>query len=276
MMAMRLTVALTVLLLGTGCTTSPDPPVSFVAGLRVLAAIAEPPQADPGAVVQMSLLVVDTAGLPVAATWSRCTLAPRSGEAVNPGCVTTETGPALVPLGTGLSLAVTMPQVTAADLGQPDATGGVYVPLVARVSDGADAVTVVYRLRLGDGAPANANPTIASVDVIDATGAAVPLDPAAPTAVHAGEVLTLGATFAPGSAQTYAGLGGASMTETLTTSWFSTAGTLSVQRTGASQPHTVLTLNKNLPISGGNVDLRAVVHDERGGVGYTHRSLALH
>ena len=262
-------------LLWAGCTTAPDPPASFVAGLRVLAASAEPPQVNPGAVSQVTVLFVQTEGLAVDVSWSRCTVAPLLGEAVNVDCVTAPTGASLEPLGSGASIAVTMPQVTASALGEPDASGGVYLPLVARVSDSADAVTAVYRLRLGDGTPPNTNPELASVDSFDASGASTALDATAPTAVHAGDVLTLGATFVPGSAQTYTGPAGAPKTEVLSTSWFSTAGTISVQRTSDSQPQTVLTLDKNLPNPGENIDLWAVVHDERGGVGYTHRSLAL-
>jgi hypothetical protein len=262
-------------LLWAGCTTAPDPPASFVAGLRVLAASAEPPQVNPGAVSEVTVLFVQTEGLAVNVSWSRCTVAPLPGEAVNVDCVTAPTGPSLEPLGDGASIAVTMPQVTAADLGAPDATGGVYVPFVARVSDSADAVTAVYRLRLGDGTPPNANPEIVSIDTIDASGGSTALDPTTPTVVHAGDVLTLAVTFAPGSAQTYTGLNGAPMTEVLSTSWFSTAGALSVPKTSDSQPQTVLTLAKSLPNPGETIDLWAVVHDERGGVGYTHRSLAL-
>ena len=62
----------------------------------------------------------------------------------------------------------------------------------------------------------------------------------------------------------------------ITVSWFCTAGALSVEKTSASQPQTVLDLSKNPPIVGGNVDLFAVAHDERGGVGYTHVVLELH
>jgi hypothetical protein len=264
-------------LLAAGCTTHPDSPVSFVAGLRVLAARAVPPEVAPGAVSQVSLLVVDTGGLPVTAQWSRCTLAPRTGEAVNPGCVTGSGGPpTLEALGGGTSIAFTMPQVTAAELGAPDATNGVYVPLVAQVSDGAEAVTTVYRLRLGGAEPPNMNPAIASVDVVDAAGGATPIDPATPLLVSAGQMITLAATLAPGSAQTYTTVTGMPQTETITVSWFSTAGALSVQKTSASQPNTVLDLSKNPPNAAGNVDLFAVAHDERGGVGYTHVVLELH
>ena len=272
----RRTLVIAAALLWAGCTDNPDPPVSFVVGLRVLAISAEPPQVSPGGVTQVTALVVDTTGRPVEVRWSRCTTAPLTGESVNQDCVTAETGPNLEPLGTGLSIAFTMPQVAPGSLGEPDSTNGVYVPLVARVTDGADAVTAVYRLRLGDNQPPNMNPTIATVDVVDAAGVAVALDPATPRVVHAGDELTLQDTYAPGSDQTYLGIANKSMTETLTTSWFSTAGELTVQRTSASQPRTVLRLTgKTLPNAGENIDLYAVAHDERGGVGYTHRALEL-
>lgn len=270
----RFLLAITLALAWGGCTTDDDLPASFVVGLRVLAVVAEPPQVDPGGVSQISMLVVDTAGRPVDAAWSRCTVAPLSGEAVNPDCVTDPA--ALVSLGSGLAIAAEMPPaVTAAALGQPDATNGVYLPLVAQISDGEEAVTAVYRLRLGDGMPANMNPAIASIDLIDAAGGATPLDAAAPLIVHAGDKLTLAAPPVPGSAQTYVGVGGAAATERLNTSWFCTAGALSVARTSDSQPTTVLDLTENLPNAGEIVDLFAVVHDERGGVGYIHRVLEL-
>ena len=94
-------------------------------------------------------------------------------------------------------------------------------------------------------------------------------------AVHEGDELTLTSTFPPGSAETYTGFGGAALTETITTSWFCTAGDFSVDRTSATQPHTVLRLTDRLPAAGKIIDLWAVAHDERGGVGYTHRVLEL-
>jgi hypothetical protein len=258
------------------CTTSPDPPASFVTGLRVLAATGEPPQVDPGAASQVTVLAVDTGGRAVDVAWSRCQVAPLAGEAVNADCVTATGPPTLVPIGNGLTISAVMPPgTTAASLGLPDATNGVYLPLVALVTDGADSVTTVYRLRLGDGTPPNLNPEIASVEVVGAAGVTTALDPAVPLAVHAGDQLTLEATYTPGSAQTYIGVGGASATEVLSTSWFCTAGALSVLRTSAAQPQTVLNLTAPLPETGQIIDLFAVVHDERGGVGYTHRSLVL-
>jgi hypothetical protein len=270
------TIAIAGLVLSTACTTNPDPPVTFVAGLRVLAISAEPPQVDPGQTSQVTALVVDTTGRAVDVTWSRCLLMPLPGTAVDPDCATSAAGsPDLAPLGSGLSLSFVMPQVTANELGQPDATNGVYLPLVAHITDGADTVIAIYRLRLGDGTPPNMNPEIASVNVVDAAGGLTPIDVATPLVVHAGDSLTLEATPAPGSAMTYTGPDGKPATEVLTISWFATAGALSVAKTSDTQPTTVLELRENLPTSGKNIDLFAVVHDGRGGVGYTHRVLEL-
>jgi hypothetical protein len=273
---MRRALALATIWLGAAaCTEHPDPPVTLIEGLRVLTVRAEPPEVPVGATSQLTILALDTEGRGIDVAWSRCLVAPRAGEAVNPACVQTDAGPALQPLGPGLTIGVEMPAVSAGELGQPDATNGVYLPLVARANAGGDSVTAVYRLRLGGSTPPNTNPTIASVDVVDASGARQPLDEVTPLVVHAGDALTLQSTNAPGSAQAYTGFGGRALTETLTTSWFCTAGVLSHQRTSDTQPQTVLNLTEHLPEAGKTIDLYAVVHDERGGVGYTHRALAL-
>jgi hypothetical protein len=271
---MRRALAIGAVCLGAACTSHPDPPVSFVEGLRVLTVRAEPPEVPSGATSQVTILAVDTEGRAIDVAWSRCLVPPRSGEAVNPACVETPTGTSLQPLGSGMTIAVQMPAVNPGDLGQPDATNGVYLPVVGRASAGTDSVTAVYRLRLGGATPPNMNPAIASVDVVDASGATTPLDEATPLVVHAGDEVTLESTYTPGSAEMYTAFGGKVLTETLTTSWFCTAGDLSHERTSATQPQTVLRLTERLPAAGKTIDLWAVVHDERGGVGYTHRALA--
>lgn len=267
-----------------GCQSFPDPPVSFVSGLRVLGARAEPPQVSPPATTEIALLLASTAAWPVDVTWSLCLRAPLAGQTVNPLCLASNGAPDLVPLGGGsadgssdqLVLTLALPAVSPDALGQPDATGGIYLPLVARVSDTTDELAAVYRLRLGDGGPPNANPVLLSVDALDdATGVATPLpaDPAAPRLVRSGEALTLGATVADGSAETYLAPDGSLATETLTTSWFSTAGELSVERTSPRQPTTVLRLVNAVPASGQAVDVYAVTRDGRGGEDYAHRRL---
>ena len=258
-----------------GCQTFSDPPVSFVAGLRVLGIKAEPPQIAPGASTTVTTLVVDTYGGTPAASWSQCNLPPLPGQTINTACVNGSGGADLQPIGDGLTIPFVMPQVTAASLGAPDATGGVYLPLVAAVDASPQTLTAVYRLRLADVAPANTNPTIADVFSIDATGSRSALDATAPTPVRTGEALTLTVTFTPDSAQTYIAADGTVTTEALTTSWFCTAGDLSFEKTSATQPETVLHLDQRLPATGTQIDLYAVARDERGGTDFAHRTLLL-
>ena len=258
-----------------GCQSFSDPPVSFVAGLRVLGIKGEPPQIAPGASTTVTALVVDTYGGTPTASWNQCNLPPLPGQTVNTACVDGSAGTDLQPIGDGLTIPFVMPQVMAASLGEPDATGGVYLPLVAAVDASPQTLTAVYRLRLADTAPANTNPTIADVLAVDATGAMSPLDATAPTPVSSGGSLTLTVTFAPGSAQTYTAADGTQTTETLTTSWFCTAGDLSFEKTSATQPETVLHLDQRLPAAGAQIDLYAVARDERGGTDFAHRTLLL-
>jgi hypothetical protein len=248
--------------------------VSYVAGLRALGIKAEPPEVPQGATSNLTMLVVDTTGGAIAASWSECLLAPLPGDAVNSDCAEQDAGSFLQPIGDGLTIAATMPQVTASSLGQPDVTGGVYLPLVARVTGTGDVLTAMYRLRLQQTAPANANPTIASVVGRDASGVSAPLDEASPPTVSSGDSFTLSVTFAPGSAETYTAVDGTTKTETLTTSWFATAGTLSYEKTSDAQPETVLHLDKRLPAGAATIDVWAVARDERGGTDYTHRTLS--
>lgn len=259
-----------------GCQSFPDPPVTFVAGLRVLGIKADPPQVPAGAATSVDMLVVDTDGAMPAAAWNACLEPPLAGEIVNPDCVNTTSATFLQPIGSGLTITATMPDVTAAALGAPDASGGVYLPLVADVTaPGEVPIAAVYRLRLLETGPANTNPTIATVYQLDASGNMTPLDPSAPTPVANGAALSLGVTFAPGSAETYTAADGTTTTETLTTSWFATAGDFSFQKTSDTQPQTVLHLDQRLPAAGTPIDLWAVGRDNRGGTDFAHRVLQL-
>jgi hypothetical protein len=270
---------LCVFLLATGiaaCQSSNALPASFVSGLRVLAIKAEPPEVPAGASSTATMLAVDTSGRAITMTWSECLLPPRPGEAVNPDCITSTTASFLAPIGAGPTVSATMPQVTAAELGQPDSTGGVYLPLVAGVSTDADSLVATYRLRLAQSTTVNHNPTVSAVFVVSDAGNPT-LDEAVPLIVHAGDQITLGDSFASGSAENYMSpaAGGAVVAETLTTSWFCTAGQLSVEKTGGQQPTTVLRLDARLPAAGAIIDLWAVGRDERGGTDYVHRTLQL-
>lgn len=279
-------------LLLSGCLPQQDP-ASYVTGLRVLAIKAQPPEAQPGQSSTLVPLLVDTLGRPVNIDWSLCLVPPFQGQAVNSNCLIADAGGTRQPLGSGLQFAVTMPMaVSAQTLGLPDATGGVYLPLIAQARAGSDTLIASYRLRLGTPAPANQNPLLAGVFTVGAAqgGAGSPgaddtvtsLDPAIPRVVHSGDQLTLRAMFATGAAETYQiqdprGDAGTIMprtvTETLSLSWFATAGSLSDGTSGAGFPDQILKLDQHLPASGTAVELWVVGRDERGGMDYLHRTL---
>jgi len=81
--------------------------------------------------------------------------------------------------------------------------------------------------------------------------------------------------LAADSAETYpAALGNGTATEILLTSWFSSAGRFSQERTDETQPTTVLALDDLLPAPGATIDLFVVTRDDRGGAAYVHQALA--
>ena len=93
----------------------------------------------------------------------------------------------------------------------------------------------------------------------------MPLDPANPPVVHTGDHLTLSPALAADSAESYpAALGTARRPEILLTSWFSSAGRFSQERTDDTQPTTVLELDELLPAPGATIDLFVVTRDDTG------------
>lgn len=271
------------------CRGSFDP-ASYVNGLRVLSVQAEPPEIPPGQTSTLRALVVDTDGAAVELAWAACMLGPTpaSAEPVNLDCIRSQAAPYLVPLGSGPMVQATMPDVPPTTFGLPDDTSGFYLPvrLVARAGGGQ--VTAVYRLRYGLGTPPNHNPALASVAFVAASPGPAPaeLDESNPPVVHAGDVLTLRATFAPGSAETYTVLNPnpndpsptRQVTELLSVNWFATGGSLSEATTGEAKPDTKWRADKHLPTAGPEgaiIDLWIVGQDERGGADFTHRTLRL-
>ena len=91
------------------CQSFPDPPVSFVEGLRVLGIKAEPPEVPAGADSALTMLAVDTAGNAIAVDWTECFMPPLPGQTINPDCIGAASAGTLPPAGSGLDVTVTMP-----------------------------------------------------------------------------------------------------------------------------------------------------------------------
>lgn len=276
-------------LLHASCLPAQEP-ASWVQGLRVLAIRAEPPEVSLGERSHLTALVIDTAGRDVHVDWSECLLGPPQGQIIHRDCVLPDHADARQPVGSGLEIDVTLPdRVDAARLGSPDGGGGVYLPYVAHITAGDSTLSAIYRLRVGTSlsAPVNRNPTLRGIFTIEgsmeggAPGEAQVLDAARPRAVHAGDALTLRADFTEDSAESYVVQEPRGnepplvhpIVETLSVSWFSTAGTIAASASGGQRPDVTLKFDAHLPASVALVDLWAVGRDERGGTSYLHRTL---
>jgi hypothetical protein len=289
------------LVLCAGCQNNFEP-ASFVTGLRVLAIKAEPPEVAPGETSTLTALAVDTSGNQVGFDWSLCNLPPGPVDpAVNLTCVNTDAGaPAIVPLGGGPQLTVTMPQVTPQQLGVPDYTFGVFVPFRLRVDGlptpgldagvGIDEIVAFYRLRLATGLEArNTNPRLTGVFVAAGPGfpdagldSITPLDDAHPVSLAAGETLTLRALIDINSVEKFLIVDGDPRQRQFTLVeeqprilWYATAGSFEHQVTGLNAADTRFALDVHVPAAGSTITLWVVVHDERGGTDFLTRSIAV-
>jgi hypothetical protein len=253
--------------------------LALVQGLRVLGVHAEPPEVEPGQPVSLAAWVVDTRGGTIDVSWSACFL-PSNGIA-NDGC-TDGSGNGLVGLGSGDQILTTAPEIDPAILGPPDASYGVYLPIVVHVRANGDTVDSIYRLRVREvvapgctltapfspGCVPNGNPTLSTID---------PLGPnSAPIAAHQNQEWALLARYQDGSDETYKvpSVDTPEVPERLTTQWFATAGTFPDMPVGGTAVQK-LTLDRDLPPSGGTVDLWVVGHDERGGTDMIHYSFVM-
>jgi hypothetical protein len=292
-----------------GCSNNFDP-ASYVTGLRVLGVKAEPPELSPGQTATLTPLVVPSGG-PDGGTpvieWSLCEQPPLPGENVAEDCVAADSGTSLVPLGEGATMNVTMPDLPIEQLGVPDYSGGVYLPVVLKVTQGSEHLTAVYRLRrtlfVSPFLQPNHNPRISDIEIAYPNDAGT--KPLGEVELHNGDRIALRAVMTPGSAEQYPQIegelklpdGGISLdggirffdggvevggntidfvTENMKVSWFTTIGTVSPEVTGEEgKLDTTLELKKRTPPPPAEIDLYVVVRDDRGGTDFTHRVLHL-
>jgi hypothetical protein len=270
------------------CRSATFEPASFVAGLRVLAIKAEPPDLAPDASTTLTALAVDTEGRAIAIVWSVCLLVPPLGKTLHPDCLAEDAGTSVISFGTGQGASFTMPAIDLSAYGRSDTTGGFYIPILARARAGDTNVTALYQLRVNAGSATNRNPAFDNLFVVQDDGGAeihVPLDDAGGAqnlVIRERDEWTLLPTFADGSVETYAmSNGDASVlaTETLSISWFATAGGFSAERTSGLGPDVLFKMPTradapaHVPDSGALIDLWVVARDNRGGVDFVHRTL---
>ena len=269
------------------CDEPLDEQVSRITAPRVLAVVATPAEAAPGAAVDYAAVVASPDGTVAAPAlaWAYCTAPkpPTEDNVVAPACV--DDPAAWLPLGDGATIAATVPAdacrtygpdvpATGARPRDPDASGGYYQPVRVALA-GAPLTVGLHRLRggLGDAPPAiaaefrrrylpNQHPTLASFATSDGA-----------TAIAPGATVALVATWPAAAAEPYVAydrglVAIVARREALRVGWFATGGALAADATGvaADDPATATQVRWTAPATPGPVHLWAVLHDDRGGV----------
>lgn len=261
------------------CDDPLDQRLGMIETPRVLAVIAEPAEAKPGAMVTYQAVIAGPDGPIVAApSWGYCTSPkpPTEDNAASTDCVG---GEALIELGTAPTVIGTMPAEACIRFGPdvppggfrpraPDASGGYYQPVRIAIDDllaiGLSRITCNLPTAPFDVAQryraeyvANANPT---------------LEPIAIDRVPANTDIELIARWPDAAAETYLYFEPSTQTlvdrrEAMRLSWFATGGTLAVDASavGTGEPVTSVSTTWHTPATG-TAWLWFVLRDQRGGI----------
>ncbi len=300
---MRRIVALLPSLLFGACVPDLDQRTSVVDRPEVLAVVAEPAAAAPGAMVAYHALVVTQGGEPAAPAiaWAYCTQPkpPTEDGAVSTDCLTVG-GVALT--ASGADAAGTLPEDGCMQFGpnppgagfrprDPDPTGGFYQPVrVTGAIGGADVVTFgLDRITcdLANAPPdvvrdfdlryhANLNPPALSL-----TSDGASLDD---LHVSAGATLALHAAWSADAAEPYVAFDPATVSvvdrrESLRVSFYATAGRFAADAAGvdedAARAVTAVDDAWTAPAAPGPVTLWTVFRDSRGGTAVDRHALVV-
>jgi len=291
-----------ILVAGAASACRPDfgAPTSLVADQRVLAIVAEPPEAAPGEAISVRALVVGPEGtIDAPADWSFC-LDPEPAADNNVVAASCVTGPATT-VGSGVTISAALPGDGCARFGpdtpptipgQPplrprdaDVTGGYYQPLRATVGDPTAGALLagVALIRISCNLPnvglaviqeyqdryrRNDNPTIQQILVAATDGTTSAL----PTTLAPGASLVLVVAWPAGDAETFPVYDVRAQAlvdrrESLRASWFATAGAFDVDRSGRTgdDPLAYATNTWTAPDAPGPVHFWIVLRDDRGG-----------
>jgi hypothetical protein len=276
-----------------GCLPDPGDPASLLAGPRLLAVRADPPETRPGAAVTYEALVIDADGAraEAAVRWAFCASPKPLTEtnSVSSACL----GDAGVrPIaGSGASITAVTPDDACALFGpdtppgdfrprDADVTGGFYQPvrvealgLVAfdreRVTCNLPNAPVDAAIELQERYHANANPTLTPL-AARVDGALVALE-----AIPAGARVRFEVGWSEGDAEAYLMFDPGSQRiverrEALRVAWFATAGKLAAEVTGRSESELEAATENawEAPSTPGATKLWLVLRDSRGGVDF--------
>lgn len=301
---MRCSSLAALLLLGSGCLPELDESRSLITAPRLIAVVAEPPEARPDEAVTLTAVVVDPDGSQAAPriTWSLCLTPklPTENGAVSPACLGTDVE-ALGPPSSKLKVRMPTdacqrfgPDVPPALPGQPpgrprdpDATGGYYQPVRAELDGKLSILLTRLRCNLAGASldvaqeysqryRDNRNPTLTSVTF---TRGSMALDPAH---LAAGDPVNLTATWSDASVEVFPVLDLQTgilveQREAIQLSWYVTRGQLDMERTGRD-PEEEARWSQNTwttPTEPGPVHLWVVLRDSRGGVSVNHQVITV-
>ena len=270
--------ALAVLLLAA-CDDGLDQRLAIVREPRVLAVVAEPAEAKPGASVTYSILAATPDG-PLAATplWSYCEASkpPTEDNAVSEQCLVPDN---LIDLGAAASVTANLPLDGCIVFGpdtpgsgfrprDPDPTGGYYQPIRADV----DALVAFGLSRITCKLPTAPPAVSREYDLNYVANANPMLDPVALTEVPADADVTLSASWPAASVESYLYYDPLSQSlvtrrEAMRLSWFATGGTLAVDASAVAEVDatTEVATTWHTP-STGTAWLWLVLRDSRGGI----------
>lgn len=271
------------LLVLAGCEDGLDQRLAIVREPRVLAIVAEPAEAKPGAQVSYRALVASPDGpLPTSPRWSYCTAPkpPTEDNAVSSDCLADES---LIDLGVAAELMATLPSDGCLRFGpdtppggfrprDADATGGYYQPIRADV----DALVAFGSSRITCKLPTAPAEIAREYDLGYIANRNPTLEPLVLDTVPANADVTLTASWPPDAVETYLYYDPLSQRlverrEAMQVSWFATAGTLASDASAAGEDDdaTHVSTTWRTPAAG-PVWLWFVLRDSRGGVATAH------
>jgi hypothetical protein len=264
---------------GVACDSRLDQRLAIIDQPRVLAVVADPAEARPGALVRYTAVIASPDG-PVAAAprWAFCVAPkpPTEDNAVSDRCLDDAS---VISLGTQPAVTAALPSDGCLNFGpetppgnfrprDADATGGYYQPIRIDLDDlrafGLSRITC--KLATAPSAVAHA------YDLSYVANQSPTLDPLAVPSVAAGTDVMLTASWPAEAAETYLSYEPLSQTlvtrrEAMRLSWFATGGTLAADASAVAEadPATTVSTIWHTPAAG-TAYVWLVLRDSRGGI----------
>jgi hypothetical protein len=273
------TVLVALAALAGGCDDPLDQRLGLIDDARVLAVIAEPAEAKPGATITYEAVIASPGGpLALAPSWGYCTSPkpPTEDNAASTDCVG---GNALIDLGTAPTVMGALPAEGCIRFGpdvppggfrprDPDASGGYFQPV--RVA--SDDLLAIGQSRITCNLPTAPFEAAARFRAEYVANANPVLDPIVLDRVAANADVTLSASWPETSAESYLYFDADAQQlvdrrEAMRVSWFATGGTLAEDATAVAEDARATSASTTWRTpAAGDAWIWIVLRDSRGGV----------